>query len=241
MPSNNSASSATMNKPHDNPPAAGSPPGPRRTTKIILGTISVAIAAALLALGILGFSAPIGFRILGGLATALSISVLLYHVLESALALALYSTRSRSPCTPLPPAWALSLNLVLGLGGVVVAALLIASTAYVVHWEGSFDDDDEGSSSTPVPVPGYVANGYHWFRLSVAACALAVAEAIIHIVLAALAAVDVHRLRRSVGAGNSSSDTAYGEEEHEEAHEEAHELESSRGGACSPEPKSRGS
>ncbi|KAI1488656.1 hypothetical protein F5X96DRAFT_671465 [Biscogniauxia mediterranea] len=239
-----------MNKPYDHsassagtPPAP--PPAPRRTTKIIIGTISAVLAAALLALGVLGFSAPIGFRILGGLATALSAAILLYHLLESSLVLT-----TRAPC--LSPAWALSLNLVLGLAGAVVAALLISSTAYVVaRWEGSFDDDfGDSSSSSTTPVPGYVADGYRWFRLSVAACALAVAEAIIHLVLATLAAIDVHRLRlhrsaarpaaaeadeaapapASPRAGSSNSSST------------AHELESGKSGAgtYSPEPKSRG-
>ncbi|KAI1639673.1 hypothetical protein F4809DRAFT_638476 [Biscogniauxia mediterranea] len=208
-----------MNKPYDHsassagtPPA---PPGPRRTTKIILGTIS-----AVLALGVLGFSAPIGFRILGGLATALSAALLLYHFLESGLVLT-----TRAPC--LSPAWALSLNLVLGLGGAVVAALLISSTAYVVaRWEGSFGGEGVDGFAGSTPVPG----------------------TIIHLVLATLAAIDVHclRLHRSAARPAAEADEAapaYPPHAGSSNSSTAHEIESDKSGAgsyYSPETKSRG-
>ncbi|KAI5924099.1 hypothetical protein F4810DRAFT_144857 [Camillea tinctor] len=241
MSSDNRASSATMDKPQDNPPSADTPPAAnRRTTKIILGVISVVIAAALLAIGVLGFGASIGFRILGGLATALSIAVLLYYALESTVVLF-----SRAPC--LSPAVALSLHLVLGLGAVVVAALLIASTAYVAHWQDSFGQGpDELTGNTPVP--GYVANGDHWYRLSIAGCALAVAEALIHLALATLAAIDVHRARRAYAAvqnqpaeADEAAAPAYSPRRSSSSTRDEEAVESGKGdGAYFPEPKSRG-
>ncbi|KAI1505617.1 hypothetical protein F5X99DRAFT_214262 [Biscogniauxia marginata] len=195
------------NKPHDNAAAEGvavhsqARSSSRRTTKLVLGGISIAIAITLLAIGICAFRAPIGFRILAGLATAMGAAVLIYYLLETIVAFG----QQGSTRTGLGAPVALSLHLVLCLGGLVVAALLIASTVYVTAYRPAFDDDRDG---TLVPVPGYVTDGFYWYNMSLAGCALTVASVLIHAVLFTLAAIDVHRGRKAKRVATAGDEEA---------------------------------
>lgn len=69
------------------------------------------------------------------------------------------------------PAISLGFELVLSMVGIALSGLLIYFTVVAWGWRRYYAGDGNGRLNTPVP--DYVANGYLWFGIQLAASVLA--------------------------------------------------------------------